>query len=239
MRLAGMDPQVGPWSDVAIIDLAAGWDAYWSSRPRRWRKNIRRCERKLADAGRVSYVRHRPRGMGQGDDDPRWDLYDACEYVASRSWQARAGYGNTLSHAAVRPFLREAHAAAAAAGAADVSLLSIDDRPVAFAYCYVRAGRVIGLRMGYDESESRDGAGSVLLARMIEDSCLRGDTSLNLGSGYLDCKRYWQTTLVRTQRCTWYAPSAWRAQAIRFKRAIQARLGEAAGHRDKRSVESY
>lgn len=225
MTSAGMPPQVGPWGEVALTDLSAGWDAYWSSRARRWRKNLRRCERKLAEKGVVTHVRHRPTGAAHGDADPRWDLYEACEQVAGRSWQATAGYGNTLSHPDVRPFLRDAHSAAVAAGAVDVNLLYIDERPVAFMYSYVREGRVVGLRMGYDESISRDGAGSVLVARALEDSCRRGDSGFNLGSGYLDCKRYWQTSLVATQRCTWYAPVEPRAQAVRWKRAIQARFG--------------
>ena len=90
-----------------------------------------------------------------------------------------------------------------------------------------RAGLVGEQRRG-DADVAREGAGSVLAARMIEDSCRRGDRLINLGAGSLECKRHWQTSIEPTRRCTWYAPAAWRAQAIRLKRALQARLASPA-----------
>jgi CelD/BcsL family acetyltransferase involved in cellulose biosynthesis len=230
MRAAGLPARLGPWDEVALIDLAAGWTDYWSARSRRWRKNIRRCERLLANLGSVCYVRCRPPGEAAGDDDPRWDLYDQCEQVAARGWQARVPRGNTLSHAEVRPFLRDCHAAAARIGAADMNLLFVGDRPVAFMYGYILRGRYVGLRMGYDQSLAREGAGSVLAARMIEDSCARGDRQINLGAGSLDCKRHWQTSLEPTRRCIAYAPGSWRAQAVRWKRTVQAWWGSRPAH---------
>ena len=61
--------------------------------------------------GEISYVRYRPLGRPHDDGSPRWDLYDACEAIARRSWQGAATDGTTLSHETVRGFLREAHEA--------------------------------------------------------------------------------------------------------------------------------
>ena len=105
-----------------------------------------------------------------GDDDPRWDLYDACVRLAERSWQGSSTTGTTLSHAAVQDYLRAAHATATAAGAVDLNLLFLNDRPVAFAYNYHYLGWVYGVRSGFDSSAAQDGAGNVLMGKMIEDS---------------------------------------------------------------------
>jgi CelD/BcsL family acetyltransferase involved in cellulose biosynthesis len=211
------------WSEVPHVDLEQGWNDYLQSRSRHFRKNLRRAERRLADLGKVEFVRYRPGGQLGHETDPRWDLYEQCEAVAARSWQARVTNGNTLTHPEVRTFLREAHAAAIGAGAVDLNLLSVGGEPAAFAYNYVWQGRVSGLRMGFDPAVARHGTGTVLLARLIEDSFQRGDTYVDLGAGYLDCKRSWLTRTLATSRWTYYPPLALRAQVVRMKRAAQAR----------------
>ena len=128
-------------------------------------------------------MRYRPLGRPHDDGSPRWDLYDACEEIARRSWQGAATDGTTLSHDGVRGFLREAHEAAAAAGAVDLNLLLIDGVPAAFLYNYHYRGYVNGLRRGYDAQRSRDGAGNVLLAYALRDSFARGDAHLRPGRG--------------------------------------------------------
>lgn len=123
--LAGLPPQCLPWADVGLIDLSCGWERYWLSRSRRWRSNVRRCERKLADVGAVNYTRYRPEGLARGGGAPRWDYYDVCEQIAAASWQGSRTDGNTLSHIDVRAFLRDAHQAAASTGALDLNVLCV------------------------------------------------------------------------------------------------------------------
>jgi CelD/BcsL family acetyltransferase involved in cellulose biosynthesis len=223
LRNAGLAPLNSAGEPVAVVDLVGGWETYWRSRSGRWRQRNRLSERRLAEHGQVTYLRHRPLGIARGDDDPRWDLYDACEQIASRSWQGSSTTGNTLSHAGVRSMLREVHVAATRAGAADLNLLLNDGRPVAFVYGYVWDREIFHLRTGYDAAATCDGAGSVLIGRMIQDSCLRGDRFLNLGAGYLEWKKNWSTAIERTGRCTAFANGSLRAQAIRAKRAGRGR----------------
>ncbi len=193
MEIRGFSASMAVWARSAQIELDGTWASYWAARKRTWRKNVRYAEKRLAGHGPLEFSRYRPRGSAWGDGDPNWPLYDECESLALRSWQGSSTTGTTLSHAAVQPFLRAAHAAAAHAGAADISLLSVGGVPAAFAYCYQTAGYVYGLRMGFDAGQTHDGAGTVLLARLIEDSFQRADRIVDLGSEYLDCKRHWQT----------------------------------------------
>ncbi len=107
-------------------------------------------------------------------------------------------------------------------GRLDVSLLRIDEAPVAFAYNYVYEGYVFGLRVGYDASLSRDGAGNLLYALAIEDSFARGDRVYDLGPGSLDCKRHLKTRIVPVHRYSHYPLTAPRTQLLRLKRLVES-----------------
>jgi CelD/BcsL family acetyltransferase involved in cellulose biosynthesis len=223
MRSAELQAYATVWNRTAVVDLSGTWEAYFAARPRAWRRNFRHCEKRLAAQGEISYVRYRPRGSAHGQADPRWDLYDACEEIARHSWQGSAANGTTLSHESVRQFLREAHAAAAAAGAVDLNLLLLDGRPAAFVYNYHWRGYVYGLRLGFDADQSRDGAGTVLMGRCVEDSFARGDRLFDLGVGSLDCKRHLRTRLTDIFRLSHFHTAALRAQLLRVKRWAESR----------------
>ncbi len=207
-----------PWAQAAQIELTGDWHNYWHSRKPDWRREVDRTRRRLADRGEVKYIRYRPEARSRGDDDPRWDLYDACEEIARRSWQGAATDGTTLCHASVRDYLRAAHQTAAAAGGVDLNLLLIGDRPAAFAYNYHYRGNVYGLRAGYDPSVAASGSGTALLRLMAEDSCQRGDYRIDLGPDSLDYKRPWATRIQTSFHYPYYAPAQLKAQAVRAKR---------------------
>ncbi len=217
MSAKGFEPLEGPTRQVALVNLAGTWDDYWAARTSRWRNNVRRSEKKLAEEGPVSYLRYRPPGVANGDGDPRWELFEACLEIASSSWQGSSQTGNTLTHTEVLPFLRDTHEAAARAGTLDVNLLYVGERAVAFNYAYHYQGNVFGLRTGYDPVAGGNGAGSVLQARTIADCFARGDRLYDLGAGYLPCKRYWLNQMEESQTFTWFSPRAPRAQLLRAK----------------------
>lgn len=225
MQLAGFDYDARIWHQSAQIELDLGWDAYWKSRKSRWRNNVRRCERKLAERGELVHLRYRPRGEKFNETDPRWDLYEACVEIARRSWQGSSTAGTTLSHENVRAYLRAAHATAVKSGTVDLNLLLLADTPVAFAYNYHYRGWVYGLRSGYDREAVQEGAGTVLMKLMIEDSCRRGDVLHDLGPEYLECKRYWLTRLRPAYHYTHFRPTGLRAQVLRAKRTVTRWLG--------------
>jgi Acetyltransferase (GNAT) domain len=201
--------------------LREGWEKYWAARKSTWRSNVRRCERLLQKRGRLEYLRYRPLGEANGEGDPRWDLYDTCVQIAEHSWQGDSTTGTTLSHPAVREYLRAAHESAARAGAVEVNLLLLDGEAVAYSYNYCYCGWVYGVRNGYDPAVVQEGAGTVLMGKMIEDSCRRGDQLIDLGPNYLECKRYWLTRLQPAYHYTHFHPARLRAQALRLKRIVK------------------
>jgi CelD/BcsL family acetyltransferase involved in cellulose biosynthesis len=221
MRAAGFNFDTQVWHQSAQVELHEGWEKYWSNRKSTWRSNVRRCERLLRRRGKVEYIRYRPSATATADVDPRWDLYDTCVELARRSWQGGSTTGTTLSHPTVRDYLRAAHQSAVRTGAVDINLLLLADRPVAFSYNYHFCGWVYGVRNGYDSATVQEGAGTVLMAKMLEDGCRRGDQLVDLGPNYLDCKRYWLTRLQPAYHYTHFHPARLRAQALRLKRIVR------------------
>jgi hypothetical protein len=222
LRQAGLAARACPWLPSVQIELADGWEGYWAGRKTKWRTNVRRCEKGLRSRGELTHVRFRPRGAGFNDGDPRWDLYEQCEQIAASSWQGSSTTGTTLSHDSIRSYLRAAHESAASFGGVDLNLLTLDRRPLAFAYNYHYQGYVYGLRAGFDPSPSASGAGTVLMRMMLEDSCLRGDRIIDLGPGSPEPKRHWQTRVSTAWRYAHYSPRSPRAQMLRALHAIKA-----------------
>ena len=158
------------------IELDQGWDTYWHGRLCDFRTMVSTAEQELAEHGRAKYVRYRPLGRSHGDDDPRWDLYDACDVLPLTTIRREARY------------CRDLHAAAVRAGGLDLNLLYFNGRPAAFSYNVHYRGIVNILRMGFDGSIADRDALAVLIANMIRDGCQRRYTD-----------RLW-TAVVRTCR---------------------------------------
>ncbi len=219
MQYAGFEVRESQWRTTAVIDMhvSGSWDGYWQSRSGKMRNNTLRDQRHLGEAGRVELVRYRPLGAAYGDDDPRWDLYDACCGIARSSWQGHSDSGTTLSHDSVGDFFRETHALAVKNGMVDVNLLQVDGIPVAFAYNYVTDGRLTGIRRGHAPEFASCGAGNVLSVRMLQDSFERRDASLDLGTDSLEIKRRWCTHLAHAYRYTHYPLRHPRVQLLRLK----------------------
>lgn len=223
MLAAGLQCYGTCWDHTAVVDFEGTWESYWASRKGAWLRRLRHAERKLNEQGRVAFVRYRPQGRPVDDGSPRWDLYDACEEIARHSWQNAATNGTTLSHELVQSFLRETHEAAAAAGAVDLNLLLLDNRPAAFIYGYHWQGCLYGLRRGQEDDRALDGAGNVLLIHVLQDSFARDDRYYDLGTGSLESKRHFQTRLLPVLRFSHYPALALRSQVLRLKRWWQSK----------------
>ena len=224
MQRAGLSCRVQAWDRAPRVELDGVWDDYWNGRDKKWRHNVERLGRRLAQQGELTLLRYRPAAAADGDGDPRWDLYEQCLEIARKSWQGSSTNGTTLSHESVAAYLRDTHAAAARSGSLDLNLLLLGGVPLAFAYNYCCQGQVYALRTGFDPAFSSLRPGATLLRLVLEDSFRRGDTSYDLGVGSLDVKRHWQTSLATSYRHTYFPPTISRAQLLRLKRWFEDRL---------------
>jgi CelD/BcsL family acetyltransferase involved in cellulose biosynthesis len=216
LRIAGMLSEKREYQQTSIVDLPGDWATFLNNKSRPLRRHYRQGLRELIDSGRAEFIRHRPAPATAGDGNPGWNIYEMCESVARVSWQAEVTHGNTLTHDRVRDFFRDAHVAAARKGMADINVLKVDGRPAAFLYGYHCRGQVTALRTGFDPTIS--GVGSALIFQALEDSCKRGDQTLDFGSGEGEHKRRLRTRTESTYRLTYTPIDSWRSQAVRFTR---------------------
>ena len=224
MESAGFRPCEQAWRRAAVVRMERTWDDYWESLPKKWRHNVVRLERRLAEQAEITHVRYRPEPETSGGGDPRWDLYDACLEIARRSWQGSSTTGTTLCHGSVAEYLRQTHARAARTGSLDLNLLLVDGRPAAFAYNYVYRDSVFALRAAYDPRLAAFGPGTVLQRMVLEESFRRGDRVYDLGTSGLDWKRHWQTSTTTSYRYTHFPTGVPRAQFLRLKRWLEDRF---------------
>jgi CelD/BcsL family acetyltransferase involved in cellulose biosynthesis len=220
LRFVGWQPTEEADELAPCVNLRGSWHDYWASRDGDWRNNVSRSERRLAEQGEIVHLRYRPSGVAYGDSDPRWDLFDTCLDMGRQSRQSSVKSGTALPHPFVEPYLRDAHEAAVRSGGLDLNLLLVDGQPAAFAYNYQYSGRVYCLRMGYNPAVSCDGAGSVLMCRMLEDCFARGDHTFNLGPSSFAHTQPWQTSVETSYRYTYFSGGT-RAQALRIKSRLK------------------
>ncbi len=223
MFQAGFQPRAQKWDRTSLVEFSGDWNAYWKSRDGKFRRNIERTQRAMREQGRLELMRYRP-AASNGNCDPRWDVYEQCVALAQCSWQAESDDKTSMCHAEMAGYFRDAHRAASRLGAADMNVLCLDDRPIAFAYCYHWRGAVIGLRMGFDPHVAQLSPGLVLQKMMLEESCRRGDSSFDLGTGSQDIKRHWRTSLVPSYRISHFPADILRAQLLRLNRWLRQRF---------------
>lgn len=217
MADAGYSADQGVWNETVLIDFEGTWDEYLRARSPKLRSDIRRNLKRFEQTNRVTLERYRPQGKLVGDCDPRWDLFRQATRIAEQSWQGHSTTGTTISHRAIRSYIKDCHIAATELGMLDLAILYFEDRPVGFCYNYVSDGRVFGLRRG-DAPEARNhGLGTVLTAMLIRDSFDRGDKHLDMGPGSFEAKRRWMTRIATVGRMTHYPLVAPRVQLLRLK----------------------
>ncbi len=229
MRVANMFSEKQEYLATSLVDLPATFDEFLASKSHSMRRQFRRTIRDLFGDGSAEYVRHRPQPASEGDGDPRWDLYAACESVAEASWQSHVVHGNTLTHDRVRDYFHDAHAAAARIGMVDVNVVKVDGQPAAFVYGYQCQSNVIALRTGFNASIG-SGLGSALMLKMIEDSCRRGDRLIDFGPGEREHKRRLRTRMESTYRLTYTPLDSWRSQAVRLSRWAKGQWHQRRAH---------
>ena len=222
MRVANMFSGKQEYQITSLVELPTSFAVYLANKSNSLRRQHRSLVRKYFETGRAEYVRHRPAAAAEGDGDPGWDLYAACETVAQSSWQSRVVHGNTITHERVREYFQAAHAAAARLGMLDVNVLMFDGQPAAFLYGYHCHGNVTTLRTGFDPSLG-DGLGSALLLKTIEDSCGRGDRVIDFGAGEGEHKRRLRTRTETTFQLSYTPLDSWRSQAVRLSRWARGR----------------
>jgi len=231
-RASGSRLFVRPRMEVRFCTMAEGWESYVETRSRNWRRQMRRDLDVLEKSGPVELLRYRPAAGGTGRDARTLEIYDICEEIAAKSWQADAASQSTLSSPRVRDLLLELHCRAAALGMLDTNILTVGGRPVAFNYNYVADGRTYGLRAGFDPTAEMEHCGRILLYKMLEDSFARGDSEYSFGPGRQAYKDRFATEMRYAYTFRSYARSSVRSRLLQWRDQIAEHL-----HSDRELIE--
>lgn len=224
MRDAGFGCFVRRRMEVRLARLEGDWDSYVSGKSHNWRRQMRRELQTLERVGPVRLLRYRPTRDDDAAIAEAARMYQLCEEISAKSWQAGDEMQSALCSPRVRDVLHSLHHQAASHGMLDVAVLLVGERPAAFFYNYVANGRVYGLRMGYDPTEELNGSGKILLYKMIEDSFRRGDVEYSFGPGRQAYKDRFATEMRHAYTFRHYARRSLRSQILRARESLYSRL---------------
>lgn len=228
----GLKLTVRAWGEGSLVEFPeGGFEQYWKSRGVMVQENVRRSDEALSQHGQLSFTRFRPSGVTEFDPhhdvdrphdksdpaefEPRWDLFNACEEIDAHSPTALLPAQDSHT-TAIRLFHRDLHAVAARTGNSDISMLSINEQPVGFAYHLVYGPRVEAIRVGFRSDVDATHAGNLLAHQTLQDSCFRGDRCYLNCTGSTSWLTDWQTQQFAGYRYTHFSTKAPRAQILRL-----------------------
>jgi len=175
------------------LELPASFDAVEKSLDGKFRQNLRRRRRRLAERGEVGYE------IVDGKDARALDeaLADLFEIEAA-GWKGKDG-----TAIAQRPelvgFYTQIARDAAKRGALSLGRLTLAGKPIAAHLSIVQGKRHYLVKIGYDESLHEFSPGQQMVAEAIRDSCARGLREFDFLGPCMDWKLDWESRL-RTHR---------------------------------------
>ena len=161
----------------------------------KFRQNLRRRKRRLAELGQVEYE------LTEGDDALA-DFFD----IEASGWKGRDG-----TAIAQRPelvgFYTQIARDAAKRKALALGILRLKDKPIAAHLSVVHAQRHYLIKIGYDESLHEHSPGQQLVSEAIRDSCERGLREFDFLGPCMDWKLDWESELRTHTWLTIFRPT--------------------------------
>jgi CelD/BcsL family acetyltransferase involved in cellulose biosynthesis len=210
-----------------------GYGAFLAGKTSKARYNLKRELRLLGDVGHLEFQLY---------DGPKLDerIVERVAAIQARSWLARRGQESLGSF-----FYRELLPALARFNLADVHILTLDSRDLAFVLLYRHNIETICIYIGFDESLARLSPGKVHMHEVVKTILDRGDQVLDFHFGDGDYKRFWSNRSKYALEVvawkgtvpylySWY-PARLRALMTRFPRTknaikrVRARLRRRSG----------
>ncbi|HJQ82725.1 MAG TPA: GNAT family N-acetyltransferase, partial [Candidatus Binatia bacterium] len=177
-------PRVVHTARCPLVDLSPGWTGVVGRRSSDSRNALARKWKALARVGRVGVTEAR-------DPDAVRAALPAMFRMFAERWAGRHESGGFASR--FRTFHEHAAPALAAAGHVRLSLLHIDGDPIAFSYGIVGERGTLSYVLAHDAAFATHSPGALLLARVLEAACERGDTEYDLSLGDEHYKSAWAT----------------------------------------------
>ena len=167
----------------------------------KFRQNLRRRRRRLAEQGEVKYF------VVDGKDPKKLDEALADFFVIEASgWKGKGGTAIAQKPELVG-FYTQLARDAAKRGALALGFLTLGGKPVAAHMTLIHAGRSFLLKLGYDESFHEFSPGQQLVSEAIRDACQRGLREFDFLGPWMEWKADWETKVRTHQWLTIFRPT--------------------------------
>ncbi len=195
-----------------LIDLGDGFDAWLDRRSPKFRRNLRRAERRAAEVG-LTIVDADPgdtdptspgqRSPGQGDTDPTEvdALLDRLLAIEERSWKGREGNG--MIGPGMATMYRAMLTRLRTRGRLLAHVAVVDGDDVGFIIGGIRNRRYRGLQLSYVQPDDQAGAEDLSIGNLLQAHHLRLLVERDLADVYdlgmdIDYKRRWADRAERS-----------------------------------------
>ena len=165
------------------LEIEGTWEAYERGLSRNLRGDVRRCWRRLAEAGSVS--------VGIADGSTGLDeLVSEGFRVEAAGWKTARGTA-ILSRPETEQFYREVARWAAERGWLRLVFLRLDGRPIAFQYAFEDGGTYYPLKGGYDPRYRKFSPGKLIIHSTLARAFSTGLARYELLGDEAQYKRVW------------------------------------------------
>lgn len=204
-----------PGEESPYLPLEGTWDAFLAAKSGNFRYNLRRKERGLAKAGKLT-----ERWFESPDDVDA--LWQAMLSVESESW--KVGHGMAISSSPVEqryyerllPFLAEQGALLAHAA-------YLDGEPVAYSLCYRWRGRIGQMKTSFRERHSSLSPGLFVNSRTIERAFAEGASEFDFLGDRMPHKMHW-TDRVRAHDDFYIFGRSVRGRVVGWLKRLRSRF---------------
>ena len=197
-----------------------GSEAFLATKSRKARYNLKRDQKILKEAGSIAFQLFQGPQLNEA-------IVDRIAGIQARSWLARRNQEPLGSF-----FYHDLLPALAQSNLAQVYILTLASRDIAFVLNYHHHTENICIYIGFDEAFAHLSPGKVLMHRVIETILDRGDQLLDFHFGDGDYKRFWANRSKYALEmiawrgtlpylCSWY-PARLRGFMARFPRTKNA-----------------
>lgn len=205
----------------AVIDLAAGWDAWMATLSSKARRSRTRKWKKLQELGgwEVRVVRE---VAALPDAWARVRLVESCSWKEERGTSIPRDPGAEVLYRGVAE--RCAHH-----GALRLFLLEYQGVPVAHAFAVLRGGVAYLLKNSYDEAHRALSPGSVLVWHVMEQAAMEGCHTFDFLGDLMEWKSHLVTHTPRYVSRLVFDPALWGCRAMRFSEQTLKPIGRRLG----------
>ncbi len=194
LNAAGLSVRSQSWTSTSLLRLDGDFADLWSRVAPPLRNVVELGEQRLATLGPTNFVRFRPHTTSHTHPQFPDELYQDCLTIALNDEQQLARADSVLNAPERHQFLRDLLPWAWQHAAADLCLLLVGSRPVAFRFHTLVRGHLRTVWTGVDAEFRQLPLATLLLHRTLRDSAQRGDVELDLGPTHADVARDWNGT---------------------------------------------